>query len=204
MSLTYLNQDWESDSAPLTLTGTFARSTTNAIAGTDLRGGNGLAVDGYGNFVVPTIQRQDAGSRYGARVQIWQQFKKVSGPTGGDIWVWDISGIGRLLIKSGANVLRMEDAGGGFASVTGATALGTTAHDIYSELRLEGPDYIGFARPRGWYRVWLDGVLELELRGGILSNTIISNFTIGVAASGKCTWEAVWGAMRTVHSYDPQ
>ena len=202
MSRLLIDQDFETDNAPLTLGGTaMARSTTNAIDGTDLRGGDGTAKTGYFSWAIPAADRPLGGSARGFVLQHFFKFKKVTGPTGGVI---DVMGYNnsdgsncRLRVADGANVLHWLM--GADSAVTGTAALGTTAHNIEIEIRAE-------RNKTPWTRVWVDGVLDIEQR---LASTAASfnGFNeinaCGVAVA-KVTWEAIWGQMKLRAAYDPQ
>lgn len=197
MSRRLVDQDWETNASPFTFLNTMARSTTNAIAGTDLRGGDGTAKDGEAAYTIAS-SRPSSGSRRGLRIQGSFDFKLVTPPAGGFIKVLSLDGstrTWRIRINDGTQVLRWSD---GTTTVAGTTALGSTAHTITVEYREELLG--GF-----WVRIWLDGALEIEHRSSSgLRIATLTGLSLGVAAAGKCTWEAVWGRMRIWHASDPQ
>lgn len=196
MSYRFIDQDWETDASPFTLTGQMVRSLVNAMDGTDLRGGDGTAKDGTAAYVLAD-PHPSTGSRRALRLQAYMKFKLVTAPNGGDIFVMRFDGarnIG-LRVTSGTSVLRWTD---GTNTTVGSTALGTTAHQIDIDYREE---HYG----RHWVRVWLDGTLEIQQRLNVVSSVSeLDALLVGVQAAGKCTWEAIWGRMKLWAAYDPQ
>ena len=188
-------QGFESDNTPFTLTGTMARSTTSPLAGTySLRGGNGLAVDGAATWTLPAASRPSTGSRKGLRLQIWFKFKIAAAPAGGNISVLDLydgGGVikGGLGILGGTTVLR-------YNSVAGSTAM-TTARSIYIDYREEKAS-------GGYVQIYVDGALEITRRAVGEQLGILGKLVLGVAASGKCTWDGRWDDMTVKVAYDPQ
>lgn len=202
MSLLVVDQDWETDESPLTLALTMARSATNAIDGTDLRGGDGTAKDGTWRYAPKIFQRPSDGSRVGLRTYARFKFKRVSGPTGGLCNVFNQqhpSGNIAVAIASGATVLSL-------LGTSGATSLTAgTAYWIDVDLRSEAKRGVASTL---WARVYLNGALEIEVRGNAIGSGNqwdgdVQGIGGGVSASAKCSWEAVWGRMKYWLARDP-
>lgn len=205
MSRRIIDQDWELNSSPLTLAGTFARSTTNAMDGTDLRGGNNTAADGNASYSLAAADRPKEGSAKAMLLQVRMKYKTVVQPAGGTLYVLRLQGSGGssdLFIPTATNKLQFVSAASGVgpAAVAGPTALGTTAHVIDMIIKTEN-----FSLAKAL--IYLDGALEITYGGTQTgSNTApseLSSIFFGVAASNKCTWDAVWGRMQIWASRDP-
>lgn len=198
-------QGFESDNTPFTLSGTMARSTTSPLAGTySLRGGNNTAADGQAAWTLPTASRPSTGSRDGLRLDIRFKFARGTAgtPTGGTLDVFTLTGHSlttattmALQILTATDKLRIY-------STNGTTALGTGTHDIRIDYRAERR---ATSNIWGTYtRVYLDGALEITVRGTGGGLGTVEVMLLGVGASGKCTWDARWDDMTVKVAYDPQ
>lgn len=203
MSQLLIDQDWETDATPVTFSGTCARSTTNAIDGTDIRGGDGTAKDGSWGYTPAAFSRLSAGSAQALVARSRFKFKRQSGPTGGlaTVMNYQVPGVGNnsLIIPDGASKFRLSMYGAASTVNGTATLTAATAYWVDYEVRLE--------RKYHWARVWIDGVLDIEVRTGSFASgsDVFEEFSVGgsVSASGKCSWEFIWGRMKVWASRDP-
>ena len=196
-------QGFESDNTPFTASGTMARSTTAPLAGTySLRGGNGLAVDGHATYTLSTTSRPSTGSRKGLRIDARFKFARgtATTPTGGTLEVFTMDGFSDAATVIALQIVTASDKLK-FFGTTGATALGTTTHDIRIDYREER---LTSATSGVYARVYLDGTLEITVRAVTGGLTKMLDIILGVGASGKCTWDARWDDMTVKVAYDPQ
>lgn len=193
MSKLIVDQDWETNESPFTFSGVaMARSATNAMDGTDVRGGNGGANSGQAAYsLVSGIDLPSSGSRRGLRVYGYFKFKRVSGPTGGTVPVMSLTGADATVtinILDGTTVLE--------GGVSGSTSL--TAG---SENRID----FDYREERNGYRfrIWLNGALEIDFSSASSPLQRVSTISFGTSST-KITWEFVWGRMKIWTAYDPQ
>jgi len=201
MTLLVVNQDFETDVAPFTLTDTMSRSATNKINGSwSLRGGDGTAKDGKAVWSIAAADRPKAGNTKGLLVQAHFLLKRVTMISGTPLIVLSLNDFtagsgtrGAIVINASSDKLHL-----GLGSATeGPTALGVGARTIDYDYRDEGANGC-------WARIWLDGTLECEERGGNTNTYQVGEvvaLSCGVSASGKGVWEYIWDDMKVWFSY---
>lgn len=191
MSVVIVNQDWETADSPYTLTGSgISRSTSSPLNGSysllnDLSGAGGSG--GTARYDLSNADKAwwAQGSARGQAMQGKMTFKISTAPDGGgQITVLEGPGNAGIYVPSGGTTLRVTD---GTSTVNGATSLGTaSSHEIQWDARAER-NTAGL-----WFRVWLDGALEIDFR----KDTVASNFGWGSIIHGGVGGGKIHGIAR--------
>ena len=197
-------QDFESDSSPLSLSGTMARSNVSPLAGSwSLRGGNGAAADGAASYTPASADRPVTGGIRGARIYATYLFRRSVGPTGGAVTVFNTQwgatlGNNGLLIVDGGSVLR--------SSILSSAVNGSTSLSTSTTYRVE--QLLEWSLDGARQRVWLDGASEIDhivqRVAGIPSDIALTGLVMAGVTGGKTTWDFRWDDMTVRYSVDPQ
>lgn len=201
MSKLWVNQDFETDASPFTLSNTMSRSSTNPISGSwSLEGGDGVsAVAGLATYALPIPGVPSSGSRRGLRVQARWKLNIDVNNSGGAPSILTLTGQAASLIiqklSTGGSANKLT-AGIGSALGTGSTTLAvdtTYTFDLdYREERANGCRV----------RLYLNGALEIDLSTSAAALGRLSQISVGTDST-KVTWLYRWDEMKLWSVQDP-
>lgn len=193
MSRLIVDQDWESTDSPFTLSGVaMARSATNAIDSTDMRGGNGGTNSGQAVYTLAAADKPKSGSARGLRIQGYFKFKRQSGPTGGTVPIISLAGAASIALNivDASSLLTLNGSPAGTAVLSAATA-------YRIDFDYEEERNVGYRM-----RVWVDGVLDIDSSSASGALQRLDNVSFGTSST-KTTWEFIWGRMKIWLARDP-